>query len=100
MTRYNKNIIKSYLTKAPVTSLFITLNTLFFIISLLMCFNSKKPCGIQGFSKEVLDTLGGNVPEDVKSGQIYRLITAMILHGGVLHWLMNTASMIAFCASI
>ena len=100
MTRYNKNIVKAYITKAPVTSLFIAINTLFFTIQLLMCFQSQKSCGIQRISYEVLDTLGGNIPKNVKGGQLYRLITAMILHGGVFHWLMNTASMIGFCASI
>ena len=48
----------------------------------------------------VLIDLGGNVPIMVQEGQIYRLVLAIILHGGALHIFMNTMSLIGFCAVV
>jgi len=44
--------------------------------------------------------MGGNVPILVKSGQIYRLVTACFLHAGALHLLFNIVSLFSFCASV
>lgn len=44
--------------------------------------------------------LGGNVALLVKFGQVYRLFTAILLHAGILHIFMNSASLIAFCAGV
>ena len=31
---------------------------------------------------------------------MYRLVMAMILHAGALHWLMNTVTLVVFCAQV
>ena len=56
--------------------------------------------GISVVSADILIKMGANVPIYVYQGQVYRLVTAMFLHGGIIHILMNSASLIAFCAGI
>jgi rhomboid protease GluP len=56
--------------------------------------------GPSTISPEVLITMGANVPLLVKLGGVHRLFTAMFLHAGILHIIMNSASLIAFCAQV
>lgn len=44
------------------------------------------------FNPMVLKSLGGNVPALIKQGQIHRLFTAIFLHAGLLHFVMNSMS--------
>lgn len=44
--------------------------------------------------------MGGNVARMVQEGQVYRLLTATVLHAGIMHIFMNSASLIAFCAEV
>jgi rhomboid protease GluP len=44
--------------------------------------------------------LGANVPVFVRDGAVYRVLTATVLHVGILHLLMNLSSLIVFCAMV
>ena len=53
---------------------------------------------IAQINPSVLVQLGGNVAALVHEGEFYRLAAAMFLHAGALHMLMNSASLLGFCA--
>ena len=97
--QHNKTIVKEYILKAKVTSFFICLILVVFLVEVLMCLTSSSG-GLTAISIQVLLKLGGNVPYLVQEGEIYRIVTATVLHGGALHWLMNTASLVTFCAQV
>lgn len=44
----------------------------------------------------VLKSLGANVPSLIKQGHVYRLFTAIFLHAGLLHFVMNSFSIFGF----
>ena len=95
MSNYNKNIVKQYISKSKVVSFFILLNTLLFIVEIIM-----SDFSVRNISIKVLLTLGANMPEYVQQGQIYRLLTATVLHAGALHWLMNMAALLTLCSQV
>lgn len=69
-----------YIKRHPINSLFLMVNTIFFITTLLT----------GGFNVLNLIELGAIFPPFViESGEYYRLITGMFLHGNVFHFLMN-----------
>jgi rhomboid protease GluP len=49
---------------------------------------------------EVLVSMGANVPFMVHKGKVYRLFTATLLHAGLIHIALNTASLINFCITV
>jgi len=71
---------KAYFTFHPVTTVILIINT---IMALLVLFSG-------GFTLENLISWGGLVPPLVTElGHYYRILTAMALHGSILHVLMN-----------
>lgn len=44
-------------------------------------------------NNELLMRLGANVPGALQRGEYWRLLTAMFLHGSLLHWLVNSWSL-------
>ncbi len=71
---------KAYFTFHPVTTVILIINT---IMALLVLFSG-------GFTLQNLISWGGLVPPLVTElGQYYRMLTAMALHGSILHVLMN-----------
>lgn len=72
--------MKFRLTRAPVTSALLAVITLVFIFE-----------GLSGAwsSEAALFNMGGLSPAAFTQHQYWRLITAMFLHAGVLHWLTN-----------
>lgn len=71
---------KAYFTFHPVTTVILIINT---IMALLVLFSG-------GFTLQNLISWGGLVPPLVTElGQFYRILTAMALHGSILHVLMN-----------
>lgn len=56
--------------------------------------------GVSTIPGSALVRLGGNVALLVRLGQVYRLFTATLLHAGIIHIFMNSASLIAFCAEV
>ena len=64
----------------PVTADLIVINAIMFVVTLLT----------GGFETDNLVRLGGLVPAFVtENGEWYRVLTAMFMHGGVLHFAMN-----------
>ncbi|WP_052112994.1 rhomboid family intramembrane serine protease [Clostridium novyi] len=74
--RYTKNTSK-------VTFILITINVIAYIITAILSQN------ILDSDIRVLLFLGANENTLVSSGQYYRLITCMFLHGGLLHLVLN-----------
>jgi rhomboid protease GluP len=71
---------KAYFTFHPVTTVILIINTL---MALLVLFSG-------GFTLDNLISWGGLVPPLVTElGHYYRILTAMALHGSILHVLMN-----------
>ena len=80
--RKNKKMEKIFSSKRPIaTYVLIALCVIMFIIS-----------GF-GYSTEALLLFGANYGPLVKSGEIYRLITCMFLHGGIIHLGLNMYSL-------
>ena len=80
--RKNKKMEKIFSSKKPiVTYSLIALCVIMFIIS-----------GF-GYSTQALLLFGANYGPLVKSGEIYRLITCMFLHGGIIHLGLNMYSL-------
>lgn len=72
--------IKKYVTQNPVTSIIIIINL---VMTILVIFNG-------GFGANNLVKWGAIFPPLIKeNGEYYRIITAMILHGSIIHFLMN-----------
>ena len=80
--RKNKKMEKIFSSKKPiVTYSLIALCVIMFIISEF------------GYSTQALLLFGANYGPLVKSGEIYRLITCMFLHGGIIHLGLNMYSL-------
>jgi rhomboid protease GluP len=77
----NNSIVKQH--NKIVTNVLITINVAVF---LLTAFLSKNIVDIDG---KVLLLLGAKQNQLINSGQYYRLLTAMFLHGGLLHIVFN-----------
>lgn len=73
-------VLKQSLKKHPVTTIIIGLNTIAFIITLIL----------GGFSEANLIRMGGLIPSYVLDQHEYiRLVATVFLHGGFVHFLMN-----------
>jgi len=68
----------------PVTADLIVINAIMFVVTLMT----------GGFTDANLVRLGGLVPAFVtENGEWYRVLTAMFMHGGVLHFVMNMVAL-------
>lgn len=98
---YNRNLMKDYFKKSRVTCVFVCIVVIMFVVELVMTWGwSGSGYGFKMIHPEVLYYLGCNSPVLVQTGHIYRLWTATILHAGALHLIMNTASLVLFCANV
>jgi rhomboid protease GluP len=72
--------------EAPVTRVLLGMNIVIFAVSLLA--TARATGGLSlfgGISGQVLFRLGANWPGDIFNGEAWRLVTAMFLHGGLIH---------------
>ena len=67
----------------PATAILILLNSLVFFIMVAYGINMLSPS-----PKELLE-LGGNRRSEVLNGEVWRLLSAVFIHGGIFHLLMN-----------
>lgn len=81
-----RNTDKSYFS---ITNILIGLNVIMFIVSVLISGQ------IFDIDTDVLVTLGAKVNYLIDQGQIYRLVTAMFLHGGLMHIAFNMYALYA-----
>lgn len=83
--------LRLYYKKYPVTFMIISLNTLMLLVTMMyVLFISTDNSTIFNFDTPTLYALGGMQPYAVSNFyQFYRLITAMFLHGSLIHFLMN-----------
>ncbi len=101
MQNYNCSIIKRYLKSARVTvGAFVVIWIVYILECLHTWINFSFQYGFTNIHPVTLVRMGGNVAELVWRGQIYRLVTATLLHAGIMHIFMNSASLIAFCAEV
>lgn len=70
---------EKFFKTSPVSTVIIILNTIMFLVVLVM----------GGFSIANLDTLGGLTLRGIENGEYYRFIMSGFLHGGVMHFFSN-----------
>ena len=72
--------------RAPVTSVLLIVNILFYGISLAMTAQAGGGFSLfGGISGQALNTLGASRIDLILQGQWFRLVTAMFLHGSLIH---------------
>ena len=85
--------------RAPVTSFVFVVNILLFGVSYLASVRAGAGGGLSilwGMSGEALDRLGASLPGAILQGQWFRLVTAMFLHGGLIHLGFNMMVLLDF----
>jgi len=83
-----------------VTSLILLLNAGLYLTTVVYSSNSGNPSPIQGIDWRTLYVFGGKLREAIFGGDYWRLVTAGFLHGGILHFLMNTWAMFDLGATV
>lgn len=84
----NQGTLEEYTKEHPVTSVILLANTLMLFVTLFL--SIRYGGGVSQFSSRALIELGGLVPAFVfELNEYYRLISAMFLHGNLLHFLAN-----------
>jgi rhomboid protease GluP len=74
--------------RAPVTTALLIVNILMFGVSLVATLQAGKGAGLSilwNLDGEALRRFGALWTPAVREGQLYRLVTAMFLHGGLIH---------------
>jgi rhomboid protease GluP len=74
--------------RAPVTTALLIINILMFGVSLVATLQAGKGAGLSilwSLDGEALRRFGALWTPAVRDGQLYRLVTAMFLHGGLIH---------------
>lgn len=100
MIKHNINLVKQYFKNARVTSIFLAVIWVMFLVECIMTWMTawSTDFGLKKIYPDVLLRLGANVPLLVLLREYYRTFTAILLHAGILHIFMNTMSLIGFCA--
>jgi rhomboid protease GluP len=81
--------------ESPITWLITAINLGVFLIAYLHDGRSK-----EGLSVETLHAYGGAWRYSVQGGEYWRLLTAIFLHGGWIHLIVNTVFLFGWCADL
>jgi rhomboid protease GluP len=90
--------------KAPITSIFMAINFIIFVLPLLITFALQGAIAVRPDwmpSESLLEFLGATfsyewgvmIPREVLAGQVWRLLSAMFLHANIAHIFANLASL-------
>ena len=74
--------------RAPVTTALLIINVLMCGVSVVATIQAGQGGGLRilwGLDNEVLYRLGALWTPSIRQGEVYRLVTAMFLHGGLIH---------------
>jgi rhomboid protease GluP len=88
MAAINKRFAGVFGGRAPVTTVLLVVNILVFGVSVVATLQAGKGQGLSllwGLDGEVLYRLGALWTPAILHGEPYRLVTAMFLHGGLIH---------------
>ena len=88
MAAINKRFAGVFGGRAPVTTVLLVVNILIFGVSVVATLQAGKGQGLSllwGLDGEVLYRLGALWTPAILHGEPYRLVTAMFLHGGLIH---------------
>jgi len=96
VSRVMQNMLPRWVS---VSSMILTLNIVLYLISLLVSSHlagDVLPSKYQGAAWNIaLITLGANVPALVSAGELWRLLTMVFLHGGLMHIGFNSWALLA-----
>jgi rhomboid protease GluP len=88
MAAINKRFAGVFGGRAPVTTVLLVVNILVFGVSVVATLQAGKGQGLSllwGLDGEALYRLGALWTPAILHGELYRLVTAMFLHGGLIH---------------
>ncbi len=88
MAAFNKRFSGVFGGRAPVTTALLVANILVFGVSVVATLQAGKGGGLSllwGIDNEALYRLGALWTPSIEHGEAYRLVTAMFLHGGLIH---------------
>lgn len=80
------------------TTFILIVDLVMYIISLIMGLNKQGE--FLEVQSDTLITLGANDPQKIRNGEVWRLITAAVLHLNLLHFLGNFVSTIILLSRI
>ncbi len=83
-----------------VTSLILLINGALFVATIIMSHNAGNPRAISDIDSRTLVLFGAKWNPLLAQGEYWRLITAGFLHGGLMHFLMNTWVMLDLSAAV
>lgn len=87
--------LADWILETPITWLFTAINLGVFIIAYLHDGGAR-----EGLTWDTLVSYGGSSRSRVWSGDYWRLLTAVFLHGGWIHLLVNTVFLFGWCADV
>lgn len=83
-----------------ITSLILLVNGALFVATIIMSYNAGNQNALSGIDLRTLIIFGAKWNRGLAQGEYWRLITAGFLHGGLMHFLMNTWVMLGVSSTV